>query len=110
LRLLCTVLAERALPAEEARILETAAAESEGSRLQPLLYQVLAEARSFVGDVPRALDAVARAVDAHLLDIVWMDRCPALAAARAEPRFAPLRASVAERAARVVAVLARPTL
>ncbi|MEJ7735694.1 MAG: hypothetical protein WKG00_41710 [Polyangiaceae bacterium] len=37
------------------------------------------------------------------MDVMWLDGCPLLVALRADARFAPLRAEVAARAARVSA-------
>jgi hypothetical protein len=41
------------------------------------------------------------AVDAGLLDGLWMDRCPVLDAVRKDARFEPLRAEVEARGRRV---------
>ncbi len=45
------------------------------------------------------------AIDAGLIDILWMDNCPLLEPLRKDARFAPLRVEVAARAALVVAAL-----
>ncbi len=60
--------------------------------------QLLAEALALVGATRPALAAVQRAVDAALVDVDWIDRCPALAPLRSEPEFGALRERVRIRA------------
>ncbi len=67
---------------------------------------VRAEIAGAIGDVDGVLRAVEEADRAEFVDVVWVDACPNLEAARRDPRFAELRARVANRAARVRAVLA----
>jgi serine/threonine-protein kinase len=98
------VLRTRELP-EAFRLLLTqqAAVTDPGSRRRTLFFQLNAEVFAYVFEVDHALDAVASAVDAGLLDISWMDRCPLLEAVRKDTRFAPFRAVVQARADRVIA-------
>jgi serine/threonine protein kinase len=79
-----------------------------GSRFRPLVLQCEAELFGFLGDGPRAIAAIARAVDSNLYDILWLDRCPLLDCARLQPEFASLRAQVEVRAAEVRAILEEP--
>jgi eukaryotic-like serine/threonine-protein kinase len=76
-----------------------------GSRYRPLMWQFLAELHAHVGDKPRALAALDRAVAARLHDRVWLERCPALACVRDEPAFTSLYAQVAARADAIRAAL-----
>jgi serine/threonine-protein kinase len=80
----------------------TIAAKGGSVRQLPFLNQFKAELACYVGDLGPAWAALAAAVDAGLTDLVWLDRCPALAPLRAEPRFAALRARVDERVRPVV--------
>jgi serine/threonine-protein kinase len=94
--------ATRALAPEHRRFLETIIDDAApGSRARRAFLQVRAEMLEVAGD-PAAIDSVAGAVDEGLLDLTWMDRCPVLTTARADARFAGLRARVAERAREVL--------
>jgi serine/threonine protein kinase/tetratricopeptide (TPR) repeat protein len=77
-----------------------------GSRRRVLFFQLNAEILAYVFEVDGALAAVKEAVGAGLLDLLWMDRCPVLAAVRKDARFEPLRAEVEARARRVRSALA----
>jgi eukaryotic-like serine/threonine-protein kinase len=70
-----------------------------------LYFQLAAEILAYVFEVDGALTAVKGAVDAGLLDLGWMDRCPVLDVARKDPRFASLRSEVEARAARARSAL-----
>jgi len=76
-----------------------------GSRRRILFFQLNAEIYAYVFEVDHSLDAIAGAIEAGLIDILWMDRCPMLDAVRKDARFAPLRAEVNARAQRVVDAL-----
>ena len=73
-----------------------------GARHVIFFRQMAAELASSGGQLEDATQMVTEAVDAGLLDVVWMDRCPLLEPLRRDPAFAPLRATVAARAARVL--------
>ena len=66
-------------------------------RFTTLACQMAAEVNASVGKNAVALDWVEQAADSVLLDLVWMDRCPALDALRIEPRFQSARAKVRAR-------------
>jgi eukaryotic-like serine/threonine-protein kinase len=66
-------------------------------RYRALLHQMNAEALGRIGEVERSLHHIRAAVDASLLDIEWMDRCPLLEPARSHPEFAGLRRIVRSR-------------
>lgn len=72
-------------------------------RLHPLLRvlraQYAAELLSAAGDADGGMLAVTQAVGFGLHDLVWMDRCPPLAALRGGPEWARLRGTVEKRAA-----------
>ncbi|AUX46059.1 protein kinase [Sorangium cellulosum] len=76
-----------------------------GSRIRPLFFQMHAELLAFVGDDDALFRALGGAVEAGLFDALWMQRCAVLDGARADARFAPLRARVEERAAAILAAL-----
>ena len=89
--------------------LERAAEAAEpGSRRRVLFCQLNAEFYGFVFEVDASLAAIQAALDAGLLDICWMDRCPVLGPVRSDARWAPLRAEVEARARRVRAALDTP--
>jgi eukaryotic-like serine/threonine-protein kinase len=72
-----------------------------GVRRGSFYPQMGAELAAFIGNHEEAVLMVQLATEAGLLDVVWLDSCPLLATLRADARFAPLRAEVAARAARV---------
>jgi serine/threonine protein kinase len=77
------------------------AAAPPGSRPRRLFLQLKIEQLAFVGRIDEAEQALPHAIDAGLLDVAWMDRCPLLAPLRERPAFAALRERVATRAAPV---------
>ncbi|WP_437965297.1 protein kinase [Sorangium sp. So ce260] len=98
------VLATSRLSDEQRAFLRSKADGSEpGSRLRPLFLQMHAEILAFLGENDALFGTLASAVEAGLFDALWMQRCAVLDRARADARFAPLRARVEERAAAVVA-------
>jgi serine/threonine-protein kinase len=74
-------------------------------RRRALGNQVRAELACHAGERALALSALSASVDAGLMDLSWIDRCPALAPLRADPKFAELRARVLERTRPVLAAL-----
>ncbi|WP_437659703.1 protein kinase domain-containing protein [Sorangium sp. So ce1182] len=100
------VLATSRLSDEQRAFLRAKADSSEpGSRLRPLFLQMYAEILAHIGDDDALFPALAGAVEAGLFDALWMQRCAVLDRARADARFAPLRARVEERAAAIIAAL-----
>jgi serine/threonine-protein kinase len=74
----------------------------ESQRVRLVARQVQTELYSAVGDGTEIiLGLVRRLVDDGLLDVAWMDRCPLLRVARTNAAWAPLRQTVADRAASV---------
>ena len=78
---------------------------AKGSRRRAFYSQINAEIYGSVFEVDQSLVAIGEAIEAGLADIVWMDRCPVLEAARGDARFAPLRDEVLQRAQRAVVAL-----
>jgi eukaryotic-like serine/threonine-protein kinase len=58
-----------------------------------------------VFEIDGALAAVRGAIDAGLLDLLWMDLCPVLDPVRKDARFPPLREEVAVRVQAVRAAM-----
>ena len=79
----------------------SARAAEPGSRRRVLFFQLSAELLAYVFEVDGALASMKEAVEAGLLDLLWMDRCPVLDAVRKDARFEPLRVEVEARAQRV---------
>ena len=73
-------------------------ARTTNKRFASLVLQLMTEAMSLIGHTEYALAYLREAASAALLDIHWLDRCPALEPLRAEPAFARLRALVRDRA------------
>ncbi|NUO51844.1 MAG: protein kinase [Polyangiaceae bacterium] len=94
-----------ALKEEHHAALRTFALAMPRGRLRCARCQFVAEAFGYTGDVDTVIELTAAAIDSGLHDICWMRRCPVLAEARTDPRWAPLEAVVAERAARVLQAL-----
>jgi serine/threonine-protein kinase len=70
-----------------------------------LVAQLVAEVAGWAGDGPTSLAITRLAVDRGLYDLHWLDRCPVLAATRAEPGFLAVRAVVAQRADKILDAL-----
>ena len=77
-----------------------------GSRVRPLLCQLLAELHAYVGADEHALAAVEQAASETLHDLSWLDRCPTLQPLRNHPRFVAARDRVAARVRPVLTALA----
>jgi serine/threonine-protein kinase len=77
-----------------------------GARFRTFLLQITTE---LLGERPEtsalALTRLAEGIDNGLIDLAWIDRCPALSPLRSEPTFATLRARVAERVRPILAAL-----
>jgi serine/threonine-protein kinase len=77
-----------------------------GSRRRRAYFlQIAAELHAFEGDTDGTLTVMHDAVDAGLVDINWVDRCPLLEPMRNHDRFTALRTIVASRAAQVLAAM-----
>jgi serine/threonine-protein kinase len=68
-------------------------------------HQLSTEIYAAAGKIDAAIAHLTTAVTLGFEDLLWTDRCPVLDPLRADPRFAPLRALVAERAAEIARVL-----
>jgi serine/threonine-protein kinase len=68
-------------------------------RQRTWFLQLAIEAYAVGGATARALEALEHASELPLVDVLWMDRCPLLAALRPDRRFAHARSRVAARAA-----------
>jgi hypothetical protein len=68
------------------------------TRFDTVVRQMLAELLSHLGHVDAALHQIDGAVGSGLFDATWAERCPALTAVRADPRFAPFQRVIADRA------------
>ncbi len=90
------------LGAEAREYLDLLVGPSAENRHRALGHQIRAELAALDDDDARVLAEVEGAVEAHLFDLLWMDRCPGLAGVRGTAAFAALRARVAAEAARVV--------
>ena len=86
----------RALEASIAPIREGRSLSS--TLIAALVGQFEAETLAFAGKYDDAFEAMAFSDSRGLIDLVWMDRAPVFEPMRRDPRFAPLRASVAARA------------
>lgn len=73
------------------------------ARQQLMGLQLLAEIALVRREPERALEPLAIAATKGLMDVVWLDHCPLFTQLADDARFAPIRAQVAERAARVLA-------
>ncbi len=62
------------------------------ARFRILMLQIAAEFAGRQGDPDAACERIGRAIDEGLIDLVWLDHCPPLAAVRADPRYPALRA------------------
>ncbi|MFO0686791.1 MAG: protein kinase [Sandaracinus sp.] len=70
-------------------------------RVRSVAMQMQAEALGSIGDVDAAAQCVELAATTVLVDLDWIDRCPVIAAVRADPRFPEWRRAVARRSEEV---------
>ncbi len=99
-------LTEHRLPqAMRDSLMTIARTQAAGTRRRAFFFQLNAEVFTYISEIDRAFEALSEAIDSELIDVVWMDLCPALDPLRKDPRFAPLRALLAPRAEAVVAAL-----
>ncbi len=68
-----------------------------GTRRQAFTYQLHAEVVAYVRDDELTLLSLQRALDVGLIDRLWLERCPLLAAVRETPRFAEIHAEMVRR-------------
>jgi tetratricopeptide (TPR) repeat protein len=101
---------ERALPLMDSVVSHTPAPEAAhvfaattsplvAARHRAMMFAIAAEYWGLMQDSPRALDALEEAARLPTVDLLWMDKCDALASLRDDPRFAGARALVAARVA-----------
>jgi tetratricopeptide (TPR) repeat protein len=67
-------------------------------RYRAYILQIFTEATCYLGHPERALPLLREALDAYLLDLFWLERCPTLAALRTLPSYAALHAELRHRA------------
>jgi serine/threonine-protein kinase len=98
-------LARDAEPSAEAwRNVQTAFTDDDHPARQQLMgLQLLAEIALVRHEPSLALEPLEIAARKGLMDIVWLDHCPLFVQLADEPRYAPIRAQVTQRAARVLA-------
>ena len=80
----------------------SSSAASAGARRRSFFYQLDAEFSAYLGERERALASIGRSVEAGMLDLVWLERCPLLASLRDDPRYAAAHAELGRRAAVVL--------
>jgi serine/threonine-protein kinase len=71
--------------------------------------QLTAEVQAFCGAHAEALRTIEQAIDAKLIDLMWLERCPLLAPLRKSARWPALRHTMEGRAAGVHRALGWPT-
>lgn len=71
------------------------------ARLRTVLFQLGTEAFAQRGETARAERYLTAAAEGMLIDLEWLDHCPALASLRTEPSFAAARALVDARVRRL---------
>ena len=81
---------------------------SSSPRSRAFMKQLFVEVHAYFNELEPALRLLALSVEDGLADLQWMDYCPLLASLRPDPRFAALRATVAERVAQVLRALREP--
>jgi serine/threonine-protein kinase len=67
-------------------------------RRRSFIGQLTAEAAAFSGDIPFVFEMIEYALSEGLFDLHWLDFCPLLVDARADPAWKPLRLRVKARA------------
>ena len=84
------------------------AATANGPRTIAIAGQMTAEIYAASGQYEQVLPLIELAMQGSFFDLGWMDLCPVLAPLRGEPKFAEVRARVAERVALLTAALDGP--
>ncbi len=93
-------LLERLSPNEAEQLVHRVRAGQRHPRMHTFMCQLMAEAHCVRGLPEQALVHVKEAARGdHLIDVLWMERCPALAPLRDHPEFGPLARTVHNRAA-----------
>jgi serine/threonine-protein kinase len=92
------VMRDRRVPPELEEGMRRIASSTTSPRFRPLLYQVTAELQAFCRDADRAFAAIDDALASGLIDLIWLDLCPALTSIRGDARFATVRAVLSARA------------
>jgi serine/threonine-protein kinase len=72
--------------------------ETGSSRRLLFFHQLAIEANTLFGSMDHAIETLRSAVDKGLMDLVWLDHCPALSPIRETPTFIAARTELAERA------------
>jgi len=63
------------------------------------MHEIAAEYYGAIDRNDKALDLLEAAAELPMVDLLWLDRCPTFESLRGDPRFARVRAIVAQRAA-----------
>jgi serine/threonine-protein kinase len=87
----------REVPASEAFTQSATTFQFASPRVQSIALQMQAEALGIVGEVERSAECVGIAATTILVDLDWIDRCPAIDAVRARPEFPAWRRAVLTR-------------
>jgi serine/threonine-protein kinase len=98
------ILMDDVAAAVAGRVAET----PKGSRMRPLLLQLLAEIHARAGRHAAALEYVTNAVEAGLFDLAWLSEAPVLDPLRRHSSWPALRARVEERVAPILRALDAP--
>ena len=72
-----------------------------GKRRATFANQLTAELQAYLGETDASFKSLRGAVDAGLVDITWLERCPLFDEMRSDPRFAEIRRDVVDRIARI---------
>ncbi|MEO6575546.1 MAG: protein kinase, partial [Polyangiaceae bacterium] len=99
------IIQGEALPGVQRAILMGARASGRATRRRSFFCQVAAELAAYLGAEDEALSAMEDGVDAKLIDIFWLDRCPLFDDLRSHPRFLAVRKTVDARANEILACL-----
>jgi len=98
------VLEGRSSRTSEARLRDDLGASPSRAR-RAYVHQIRAEADAYVGDFESVLAWIESAMEAGLVDALWLDRCPLFDDLRGSARFEAAREVVQGRARRVLALL-----
>jgi serine/threonine-protein kinase len=100
------IVATGVVSAAVAERLDKMRSEARTRRRTSFVAQLQTEVRAFERNVPAAIEALGRAVDADLVDLHWLDGCVLFEPLRTEPAFVALRDKVATRARVIAAAIA----
>jgi serine/threonine-protein kinase len=107
-RELAEIVERGEFPAERPQFFQIADQPGVAARRRAFVHQLAAESEGYLGRGEQALATVERAIEAGLIDVVWLERCPPLEPVRRLPRYEQLHAALRRRADAILEAYREP--